>query len=61
LEQLPAALRGLAYIFPTTHAVSLMEGIWGGSGWVAHWESAGALVLIFLVCIVLSTKFFRWE
>lgn len=61
LDRLPTALRAVAYALPTTHAVSLMEGVWDGSGWVAHWDNVAALILIFLVCIGASTKVFRWE
>ncbi len=61
LEQLPPVLRVIAAGFPTTHAVSLMQGIWDGSGFAAHWVDAGALVLIFAVCSALATRVFRWE
>lgn len=61
LERLPTALRGVAYALPTTHAVSLMQGVWDGSGWVAHWDSVVGLVAVFVVCIAVSTKAFRWE
>jgi ABC-2 type transport system permease protein len=61
LEQLPHPLRIVAYGLPTTHAVSLMQGIWDGSGWGAHWGNVAALILVFGVCTGLSTKIFRWE
>ena len=50
----PALLAG-------AHAVSLMQGVWDGAGWVAHWGNVGALILVFLVCAAASTKVFRWE
>ena len=58
---LPRALRVLAAVLPTTHAVSLMQGVWEGTGWAAQWESVAALLAVFAVCIVLSTRWFRWE
>lgn len=61
LEQLPPLLQTIAYGLPTTHAVSLMQGIWDGSGWGAHWGNVAALILVFGVCTGLSTKIFRWE
>jgi ABC-2 type transport system permease protein len=61
LELLPRALRVLAYALPTTHAVSLMQGVWDGTGWGAQWGSVGALLLTFALCIALSTRWFRWE
>ena len=61
IEQLPSMLRIVAQGLPTTHAVSLMQGIWDGSGWIAHWGNVAALILAFGVCTALSTKVFRWE
>ena len=61
VERFPRALQLFAYVLPTTHAVSLMQGIWDGSGWGEHWGSVVALALIFAVCTGLSTKVFRWE
>ena len=61
LDQLPTLLHGLANTLPTTHAVSLMLGIWEGSGWGSHSRSVLALLAIMAVCTALSTKVFRWE
>ena len=61
IAQLSPPLQIVAYALPTTHAVALMQGIWDGSGWGAHWGNVAALILVFAVCTGLSTKFFRWE
>jgi len=61
LEQLPPGLRGVARLLPTTHAVSLMQGIWDGAGWGPHLGSALALLTVLAVCLTISTKAFRWE
>jgi ABC-2 type transport system permease protein len=61
VSRLPPALRSLAYTLPTTHAVSLMQGICDGPGWSAHLWNAAALVVIFGVCSALATRLFRWE
>lgn len=61
IEALPSALRIVAYTLPTTHAVSLMQGVWDGSGWAAHWVNVVALILVFMACTGASTKVFRWE
>ena len=61
IAQLPPLLQAVANALPTTHAVALMQGIWDGSGWAAHWGNVAALMLVFAVCTGLSTKFFRWE
>lgn len=61
LDRLPSALHKIALVFPTTHAVALMQGVWDGSGWSAHWANAVALVVIMAVCSVIATRVFRWE
>ena len=61
LSRLPTALRAAAYTLPTTHAVALLQGVWDGSGWSAHWVNAAALLALFLVSSALATRVFRWE
>jgi ABC-2 type transport system permease protein len=61
IDRLPLPINIVASALPTTHAVSLMQGIWSGSGWVANLGSVVALVLVFIVCTGISTKVFRWE
>ncbi len=61
LERLPSALRFIALGLPTTHAVSLMDGVWDGAGWTAHWGNAAALIGLFVLCTWLASKVFRWE
>jgi ABC-2 type transport system permease protein len=60
-SRLPTALRAVAYLLPTTHAVALLQGVWDGSGWAAHWVNAAALLALFLAYSALSTRVFRWE
>jgi ABC-2 type transport system permease protein len=61
LDRFPRALRELAYLFPTTHAVALLNGVWDGSGWGAHWVNVAALLVLFVAYTALSTRVFRWE
>jgi ABC-2 type transport system permease protein len=61
LHVLPAWLRGVAYILPTTHAVALLQGVWDGSGWAAHWDAASMLLVLGAVFTALSARVFRWE
>jgi ABC-2 type transport system permease protein len=61
VARFPRGLRMLAYAFPTTHAVALLQGVWDGSGWSAHWVNVFALVVLFAVYTALSTRVFRWE
>jgi ABC-2 type transport system permease protein len=61
LDALPRPVHMIALALPTTHAVSLMLGVWDGAGWMALWGDAGALVLIFAACTTLASRVFRWE
>lgn len=46
---------------PLTYAVSLLRGIWAGDSWSAHIGNIGALALVFLICMAISSRIFRWE
>jgi len=59
LDILSRPLRMLALAFPTTHAVTLMQGIWDGAGW--DLASVAALVLLSGAYTALATRVFRWE
>ena len=61
LARLPRILQVIAYVLPTTHAVALLDGVWNGSGWSAHWMNVAALLLLFIAYTALSTRVFRWE
>lgn len=61
LNRMPFALRAIAAVLPTTHAVALLQGVWDGSGWTAHLGDVAALIAIAAVCVALSTRLFRWE
>jgi ABC-2 type transport system permease protein len=61
VARLPRALGMVAYLLPTTHAVALMEGVWSGSGWSAHWVNVAALLALFVAYTGVSTRVFRWE
>ncbi len=58
---LPKLLRAFANILPTTHAVALLQGVWDGTGWSAHWVNVVALLVLFLAYTALSARVFRWE
>jgi ABC-2 type transport system permease protein len=58
---LPPVLRSVARVVPLTYAVSLLQGIWKGEGWLAHAGDVAALIVVFVACTALSAKVFRWE
>jgi ABC-2 type transport system permease protein len=61
VDRLPRAFEAVAYLLPTTHAVALLQGVWAGSGWGAHWVNVAALLVLFAAYTGLSTRVFRWE
>ncbi len=61
IESLPPSLHAVARVVPLTYAVSLLEGIWKGGAWRAHVGDLAALAVVFIVCMALSAKVFRWE
>jgi ABC-2 type transport system permease protein len=61
VDRLPRALQFIAFLFPTTHAVALLQGVWDGSGWGAHRVDVAALLVLFAAFTALSTRVFRWE
>lgn len=61
VASLPAGLRAVAWVLPTTHAVALLQGVWEGAGWRGHWQDAAALVVLGAAFTALSARVFRWE
>lgn len=61
LASLPPTLRVIARVLPLTYVVSLLQGIWRGEGWAAHAGDVGALIVVFIACILISSRVFRWE
>ena len=64
IDALPAGWRIFANMLPTTHAVALMQGIWDGAGWGAHWGNVGGLEVTPEVdpgITGLSTSFWFWR
>jgi len=59
VDVLPGPLRVVALGLPTTHAVTLLQGVWDGNGWDP--VSAAALAGLFLAFTAISTRVFRWE
>lgn len=61
VDRFPRALKAVADLLPTTHAVALLNGVWDGSGWGAHWMNVAALLVLFAAYTAVSTRVFRWE
>ncbi len=61
IDSLPPALRTVARVLPLSHSASLLQGIWTGDPWSAHLGDVAALAAVFVVCIAVSSRVFRWE
>jgi len=61
IDSLPSSLQMVARALPLGYAVSLLDGIWRGEGWVAHLDDVSALVVFFVVFTAIARRFFRWE
>jgi len=61
LGALPLPLRVVGLLTPLTYAASLLSGIIGGEGWLAHAGDVAALAIVFVVCTAISARVFRWE
>ena len=61
IDGLPPTLRLIARALPLTSAVSLMRGVWRGDGWLAHSTDIVALIIVMVVGVAISAKWFKWE
>jgi len=61
VESFPPALRFLSNVSPLTHAVTLTRGMWEGGLWSNFGVELLALIATFVVCVMVSSKVFRWE
>jgi len=61
IASMPPGMQIIARLMPLTYAVSLLRGIWQGEAWSAHVGDVAALVIVFAVCVAVSSKVFRWE
>lgn len=60
-ESFPPVLAFVSNLSPLTHAVSLTGGIWEGESWSNFGVELIALTATFCLCMMLSSKVFRWE
>jgi ABC-2 type transport system permease protein len=61
LEVLPPSVRSVSNFIPLTHVVTLMRGLWAGESWGIHLTELAVLGGVFVIGMVLSARFFRWE
>ena len=61
LDRLPPTAEAVARVLPFTYAVSLLRGIWHGDGWLAHTSDVAGLVIILVLSLAISARWFRWQ
>lgn len=57
----PRWLQIVSNVLPTTHAVSLLHGVWEGAAFGSLAPNLLALGAFFAVCVAIATRVFRWE
>ena len=61
VEALPPVFHAVALALPLTYAVALLQGIWTGDAWSAHFGDVAGLAAVFVICTSVSAKVFHWE
>ena len=61
IEAMRPAVRAVARVLPLSHSTALLQGIWIGDSWWAHLGDVAALAAVFVVCVAISARVFRWE
>jgi ABC-2 type transport system permease protein len=61
LKIYPAVVQQIAQFLPMTHAVTLLQELWSGASWSSHWADVLILFGLLVVCMLASSKLFRWR
>ena len=61
LEQMPSIVKSISHYIPLTHVHELLELSWRGVSLSNSILSFAVLIGMFIVCMFLSSKFFKWE
>jgi len=61
LSVLPDGVRQVAQFSPLTQMVQLLQGLWAGETWSAHWVPLVVLLGVLAVATAAAARFFRWE
>jgi len=60
-QMFPEWLQQVRLVLPMTHAVTLLQGLWFGENWSAHWVEISVLFFTLVFCASLAARYFRWE
>src|ERR1035437_5686822 len=61
IDSFPPALRVVARVLPLSRSTALLQGIWARDSWSAHVGDVAALAVVFVACVAISARMFRWE
>ena len=61
LQVYPPTIQNIAQFLPMTHAVTLLQELWLGASWSSHWADVLILFGLLVVCMLVSSKLFRWR
>jgi len=61
LAAMPRPWALLGNVLPMSHAVALLRGAWVGAGWSVLLPHVGVLALTTAICLLLTSRVFRWE
>lgn len=61
LQVYPTTVQQIAQFVPITHAVILLRELWLGASWSSHWADVLILFGLLVVCMLASSKLFRWR
>ena len=61
IRVLPDAWRVVALASPLTHGVDLLRGLWVGEPWAGLWVAVLVLLANVAICMLISSRVFRWE
>jgi len=60
-ELLPAGMRRVAEVFPLTHVVTLLRGLWFGDAWGKLGKEVAILAAFLVAGVGISSRLFRWD
>lgn len=61
MEVMPASIVSFSRFIPLRHVVTLVQGVWFGEGWAAHWVEAAVLAGMLVVSMAVVALTFKWE
>jgi len=61
VSALPPAWQAVSRLLPLSYVVSLLRGVLKRDPWSAHITDVAALAAVFVICLALSARYFRWE